>query len=749
MSSQPGNGLQDDLIDHIISGLDEVHSDSDVNDVNTPTGGLPQYQEPGTVDGGFADFDIDMLLSPIIQSSNQSLDASSGVLSDDSGVYDGADENTGSALASELDGPSDADMFNELLSEDYLEITDESDLTLPTFDPAFLDGEEINPEKRPPLTSLSIPGASNAISQSQIEQYVSDEDSLFSKSEISMLEDEDYVETLEDAPVNVLTDFTEPDAPELIEEPVLAEEVLGSSVDLELSELDFPGIDNVSESPATIIESQVTSPQKESLANSSSTEPGLDDMFLPQIESMPDDNASVSTVEFAVGKASEVDDSSGKNLSISIDELPDFVSATSDVAILKHSSQEPDFDLGEALGGIRAVEDSYQPHVSSLVQDGGDADRYHLRLEQENPQQDFTPDSTSFLKSPGVSEQSENYTADAQMESPMTPSSEKKKTSISSIVISVAAAVLLSSAGTWWLTTSGPSAQKTASDFAALKSDFDSLKKSINTLQSATQNGEGVTLISAYEALSKKQDELNKEQAQLLIMLKSQSENSAQFEKDMIDRFELIVNYAKSVSDQQLQSEQKMRGEIAQTVVSEVSAKTAGIDKSKIVLLENELKVTQQRMSEMQKDVKQQAELVSLLEGETDFVRGQLQDYKRKSTLAPSVGSRADGKQPQVSVRPSGKSQTTESAGGQFSSSLSEFTLIGVHNGGENGFSIFVQSKEDLGTSAYDTYYFKPGETTQIPGYGNILEVQDMPGSAYAVSYQVITERGVIRGRPQ
>lgn len=268
---------------------------------------------------------------------------------------------------------------------------------------------------------------------------------------------------------------------------------------------------------------------------------------------------------------------------------------------------------------------------------------------------------------------------------------------------------------------------------------YNELDSEFNTLNKLLHDESGKTIV---DVLREVDGSLNKQKSEYSALIDANARSANQFQEDVISRLEKVVQYSMNNAESQKQETTALRSRIDMYEQIVEQLKTMDKKDPRVEQLLTKFEDMSSQLKSVQNVVRSQTELTGLLESEQALMKSTLEKVSSKSSNVPTTGRTQN-----VSVQ---SSSTPAQTPQNYSSELDKLVLLGVFVDEEtNSYSLIIQDIANLNTSVSDTYTYKPGVKSIIPGYGQILDVQFVEGSDDAVKYIVVTEKGVIKGISQ
>ena len=225
----------------------------------------------------------------------------------------------------------------------------------------------------------------------------------------------------------------------------------------------------------------------------------------------------------------------------------------------------------------------------------------------------------------------------------------------------------------------------------------------------------------------------------------------------LIARLEKQLELMLSLSEKQSSQSQSITDQVMREVESYLkNAEQAS--ESNIKPLLGELSDAVARIGKIEARVREQAQLISMVENESDYVKALVEKAEQRlaQPQPETQNQRPPESKPQVKVESAVAPvyekpivRTTPKV--EEKPSIPPLWLTAVFENRENGvlrYELFIQTESERGTPHSTPYIFSNGRVTVIPGYGRILRVESIEGGVDDINYQVVTENGIIKGAP-
>ena len=250
---------------------------------------------------------------------------------------------------------------------------------------------------------------------------------------------------------------------------------------------------------------------------------------------------------------------------------------------------------------------------------------------------------------------------------------------------------------------------------------------------------------------------LEEEQRNVSRLTTQIKEEAASYEKLMIARLEKQLELMLSLSEKQSSQSQSITDQVMREVESYLkNAEQAS--ESNIKPLLSELGDAVARIGKIEARVREQAQLISMVENESDYVKALVEKAEQRLSQPQKemLEPRLRESRPQVKVEPAvapvyEKPIVKNPPQVKEKPSVPPLWLTAVFENRENGvlrYELFIQNESERGTPHSTPYVFSNGRVTVIPGYGRILRVESIEGGVDDINYQVVTENGIIKGAP-
>ena len=284
---------------------------------------------------------------------------------------------------------------------------------------------------------------------------------------------------------------------------------------------------------------------------------------------------------------------------------------------------------------------------------------------------------------------------------------------------------------------------------SAIRAELDEIKAS----NSDVMRRQEVALAEFKSTVGK----LEEEQRNVSRLTKQIKEEAASYEKLMIARLEKQLELMLSLSEKQSSQSQSITDQVMREVESYLkNAEQAS--ESNIKPLLGELGDAVARIGKIEARVREQAQLISMVENESDYVKALVEKAEQRlaQPQPETQNQRPPESKPQVKVESAVAPvyekpivRTTPKV--EEKPSIPPLWLTAVFENRENGvlrYELFIQTESERGTPHSTPYIFSNGRVTVIPGYGRILRVESIEGGVDDINYQVVTENGIIKGAP-
>tara|TARA_Y100000310_G_scaffold24003_1_gene23087 strand:+ start:121993 stop:124161 length:2169 start_codon:yes stop_codon:yes gene_type:complete len=284
---------------------------------------------------------------------------------------------------------------------------------------------------------------------------------------------------------------------------------------------------------------------------------------------------------------------------------------------------------------------------------------------------------------------------------------------------------------------------------SAIRAELDEIKAS----NSDVMRRQEVALAEFKSTVGK----LEEEQRNVSRLTKQIKEGAASYEKLMIARLEKQLELMLSLSEKQSSQSQSITDQVMREVESYLkNAEQAS--ESNIKPLLGELSDAVARIGKIEARVREQAQLISMVENESDYVKALVEKAEQRlaQPQPETQNQRPPESKPQVKVESAVAPvyekpivRTTPKV--EEKPSIPPLWLTAVFENRENGvlrYELFIQTESERGTPHSTPYIFSNGRVTVIPGYGRILRVESIEGGVDDINYQVVTENGIIKGAP-
>jgi len=284
---------------------------------------------------------------------------------------------------------------------------------------------------------------------------------------------------------------------------------------------------------------------------------------------------------------------------------------------------------------------------------------------------------------------------------------------------------------------------------SAIRAELDEIKAS----NSDVMRRQEVALAEFKSTVGK----LEEEQRNVSRLTKQIKEEAASYEKLMIARLEKQLELMLSLSEKQSSQSQSITDQVMREVESYLkNAEQAS--ESNIKPLLGELSDAVARIGKIEARVREQAQLISMVENESDYVKALVEKAEQRlaQPQPETQNQRPPESKPQVKVESAVAPvyekpivRTTPKV--EEKPSIPPLWLTAVFENRENGvlrYELFIQTESERGTPHSTPYIFSNGRVTVIPGYGRILRVESIEGGVDDINYQVVTENGIIKGAP-
>ena len=284
---------------------------------------------------------------------------------------------------------------------------------------------------------------------------------------------------------------------------------------------------------------------------------------------------------------------------------------------------------------------------------------------------------------------------------------------------------------------------------SAIRAELDEIKAS----NSDVMRRQEVALAEFKSTVGK----LEEEQRNVSRLTKQIKEEAASYEKLMIARLEKQLELMLSLSEKQSSQSQSITDQVMREVESYLkNAEQAS--ESNIKPLLGELSDAVARIGKIEARVREQAQLISMVENESDYVKALVEKAEQRlaQPQPETQNQRPPESKPQVKVESAVAPvyekpivRTTPKV--EEKPSIPPLWLTAVFENRENGvlrYELFIQTESERGTPHSTPYIFSNGRVPVIPGYGRILRVESIEGGVDDINYQVVTENGIIKGAP-
>ena len=278
---------------------------------------------------------------------------------------------------------------------------------------------------------------------------------------------------------------------------------------------------------------------------------------------------------------------------------------------------------------------------------------------------------------------------------------------------------------------------------SAIRAELDEIKAS----NSDVMRRQEVALAEFKSTVGK----LEEEQRNVSRLTKQIKEEAASYEKLMIARLEKQLELMLSLSEKQSSQSQSITDQVMREVESYLkNAEQAS--ESNIKPLLGELSDAVARIGKIEARVREQAQLISMVENESDYVKALVEKAEQRlaQPQPETQNQRPPESKPQVKVESAVAPvyekpivRTTPKV--EEKPSIPPLWLTAVFENRENGvlrYELFIQTESERGTPHSTPYIFSNGRVTVIPGYGRILRVESIEGGVDDINYQVATEIG-------
>lgn len=284
---------------------------------------------------------------------------------------------------------------------------------------------------------------------------------------------------------------------------------------------------------------------------------------------------------------------------------------------------------------------------------------------------------------------------------------------------------------------------------SAIRTELDEIKAS----NSDVMRRQEVALAEFKSTVGK----LEEEQRNVSRLTKQIKEEAASYEKLMIARLEKQLELMLSLSEKQSSQSQSITDQVMREVESYLkNAEQAS--ESNIKPLLGELSGAVARIGKIEARVREQAQLISMVENESDYVKALVEKAEQRlaQPQQETPVQRPRESKPQVKVESAvapvyEKPIVRATPKVEEKPSIPPLWLTAVFENRENGvlrYELFIQNETERGTPHSTPYIFSNGRVTVIPGYGRILRVESIEGGVDDINYQVVTENGIIKGAP-
>ena len=267
--------------------------------------------------------------------------------------------------------------------------------------------------------------------------------------------------------------------------------------------------------------------------------------------------------------------------------------------------------------------------------------------------------------------------------------------------------------------------------FSELEKNYDLRKKEVD---------------EKFDKSNKLQNEVIKGKDEYIANINNYSERLETYEKEMIGRFEQVVNLTAGFATKQESQGQRIKDTVVREVVGIISSDKNNKSSESYLALKKDLEKSENKMAQLEAKVLAQHQMYSFINAEVEYVREKL---SRAELAKENV---VENKKTQIIVDTSvvdvKKEPTTKiKANNNIDSGFVEKSLAGVKARSKHEYDIYITPTNSTTTQGVVPYIFGPNGASVIPGYGRILAVKELKGSGLRVPYVVITEKGDIRGK--
>jgi hypothetical protein len=291
-----------------------------------------------------------------------------------------------------------------------------------------------------------------------------------------------------------------------------------------------------------------------------------------------------------------------------------------------------------------------------------------------------------------------------------------------------------------------------------LESRFDKLSDRMKN-----SSDEKNKLIASYQSLSQSQDELMSEQANQIKMISKLQDSttglkrtSEKYETEMLGRLQSVLKLITGVAEKQNIQSQTIRETVLRDALL-VMEKNTPEQSSDVKDIAVELRKSITRISQLEAAVIAQKSHLSLLEGETDYVKTSIQRIQvegakekpkldnmvKTSKVETSAGNNGSKNALKDFVFVSNEPETVKKYIEEVDSE--KYYLIGVYAKGSGAYDLYLQPRDAKQATAFESFWYNPSIPSSIPGYGRIIGVRSVQDSR--VPFVVVTENGIIRGK--
>ena len=297
-------------------------------------------------------------------------------------------------------------------------------------------------------------------------------------------------------------------------------------------------------------------------------------------------------------------------------------------------------------------------------------------------------------------------------------------------------------------------------------------KRLIGEIQSVTKRADALEsrmletenkVEQSYTGLLQEQTKLLAEQKLIKDELAKMEIQAGNYEKEMLSRLETLLMLTEGLTAELSTQENRLKDTLFRETMAALAEKGGGADSAQLKKLISQLQKTDQRLEQVEVNLKSQRTLLNLVGDETEYVKGRLGELElNKGSLSlpvnpqkkePAIEERGERPTTPVNDKTTSKVNSNESRGWDVSVSAKTeadatgYILLGVLQPSPGVFEIYLQPKNARDMTAHETYIYSASKRSFIPGYGAIKGVQEVTNSNSVVPYQVITETGVIVGR--